>query len=119
MAIHYDFGMAAENVAANYLLQKGYQILVRNWRMGRYELDIVCQTEHELVVVEVKARSTDFFEQPINAVSFAKQRRIVAATDAYITQKNILLPVRFDVIGIIGRLPGELKHVEGAFIPGL
>ena len=119
MAEHYDFGRDSEERAVEFLAAKGYRILHRNWRMGRYELDIVAATQTELVVVEVKARSTNFFEEPVNAVTKAKQKRIVAATDVYVNQFNVQLPVRFDVIGIVGKQPGELRHVANAFIPGL
>ena len=57
MAEHNDFGNLAEDLAADYLTQKNYKILVRNFRYQKAEIDIVTEFEDLIVVVEVKARS--------------------------------------------------------------
>ena len=57
MAEHNDFGNLAEDLAADYLTQKNYKILVRNFRYQKAEIDIVTEFEELIVVVEVKARS--------------------------------------------------------------
>ena len=67
MAQHNILGRQGEELAARYLQQKGYQIIDRNWRSGRQELDIVAQKEDILVVVEVKSRRNNSFGDPQEA----------------------------------------------------
>jgi Predicted endonuclease distantly related to archaeal Holliday junction resolvase len=118
MALHNDLGKSGECAAAKYLEDKGYQILERNWRKGHYELDIIAQTEDELVIVEVKTRADDFYENPEDAVSNKKINRIVSAANSYVRLFRIDLPVRFDIIAVLGFEPHfEIDHIEEAFYP--
>ena len=120
MAEHNKFGKNGEEEAVRYLCDKGYTILHRNWRSGHKELDIVAQAGNELVVVEVKARRTDAYGLPEEAVNGSKIRRIVAATDAYVRKFGIDLPVRFDIITVTGNEPPyRVEHIPDAFFPPL
>ncbi|MCL1938607.1 MAG: YraN family protein [Candidatus Azobacteroides sp.] len=119
MAQHNELGKEGEVAAVAYLKTKGYQILHVNWHFGHLELDIVAQTDDELVIVEVKTRSNDW-ELPENAVNNAKIRKIISAADCYIRFFNIDLPARFDIIWVTGKFPGfEIEHIEDAFYPPL
>ena len=73
----------------------------------------------EIVIVEVKTREGDYFEEPWEAVSTKKIRNLVEAADAWLIRKKIDLETRFDVISIIfsDDVNYELKHFPGAFIP--
>ena len=64
MAQHNRFGNEAEEKALDYLLQKGYTLLEKNYRYGLAEVDLLMQKKEKLICVEVKARSTDFFGTP-------------------------------------------------------
>lgn len=120
MAIHNALGKEGEEVAAAYLVQKGYVIRHRNWRSGRKELDIVAQQGEELVVVEVKTRRNTDYGTPEEAVTEKKIRSIVTSTDAYLRQHSLDLPVRFDIITIVGQQPPfAIEHIEEAFYPPL
>jgi putative endonuclease len=100
------------------LNEKGYKILHTNWRRGHFELDVVARTEDELVVIEVKTRSEGSLINPEDAVTDQKIRNIVSATDIYIKYFDIDLPVRFDIISMIGKYPNfEIDHIEDAFYP--
>ncbi|GHT50257.1 UPF0102 protein [Bacteroidia bacterium] len=117
MAQHNELGKAGETAAIEYLEAKGYQIRHINWHRGHLELDIIAQTDDELVIVEVKTRSGDW-ELPEDAVNNTKIRRIISATDYYIKYFNIDLPVRFDIIAVIGKQPDfTIEHIEDAFYP--
>ena len=72
MANHNDFGKKAEDLAVEYLQKNGYKILVRNFRFQKAEIDIVTEKDSLIVVVEVKARSTDAFMLPQEAVNKRK-----------------------------------------------
>ncbi len=114
MAEHNILGNKGEETAIAFLKKKGYQILHVNWRYGHYELDIVAFSEEELVIIEVKTRSEHSFFSPEEAVNRKKIRNIVAAADKYVKMFNINIPVRFDIISIIGN---KIEHLEDAFYP--
>lgn len=118
MAEHNNLGKEGESAAISYLLQNGYQILHTNWRLGHLELDIVACTPEELVVIEVKTRSSGTIQDPEDAVNNQKIRYIVSATDAYVRIFDIDLPPRFDIISVLGNGPHfEIDHIEDAFYP--
>lgn len=118
MALHNDLGKEGEAIAVDYLEKKGYRILARNWDRGPYELDIIAQTEDELIIVEVKTRAVNFYENPEDAVTTKKINRIVSAAHAYIRINRIDLQVRFDIITILGNPPHhQVEHIEDAFYP--
>ncbi len=120
MAEHNDLGKAAENIAYDFLRQKLYLIHARNWKHGRNEIDIIAEKDNTLIIVEVKARKSNFFEEPQNAVDRKKQQRTVLAADAYIQERELGLPVRYDIIAITGTVTNhKINHIEDAFVPGL
>ncbi len=119
MAKHNDLGCAGEETAVNYLQSKGYVIRHRNWISGKKELDIVAEKENLLVVIEVKTRSTEYFEHPQEAITDAKIRNIVHAAEAYIFEHDLMLETRFDVVSVIPVENGQfsIEHIEDAFLP--
>jgi len=120
MAQHNQTGRKGEDLAAQYLLDNGYQILERNWRYGKGEVDIICSNESYLVIAEVKTRSTVLFGEPQEAVDRKKRKYLVSAGDAYVNLKNINLEVRFDIISvIIDEQRHTIRHIEDAFYPTL
>ncbi len=100
MAQHNRFGNEAEEKALDYLLQKGYTLLEKNYRYGHAEVDLLMQKKEKLICVEVKARSTDFFGTPQSFISSKKIQLIVSVVDHYIEVSDLDLEVRFDVIAI-------------------
>ncbi|WBV51236.1 YraN family protein [Chryseobacterium gambrini] len=117
MADHNDFGKKAEELAAEYLQKNGYKILVRNFRYQKAELDLVAEKDSLIVVVEVKARSTDVFNLPQEAVNKRKIKLIVSAANYFMEEYNKNQEVRFDIISV---LPDEnknlvIEHIIDAF----
>ncbi len=102
----------AEERACEYLRSLGYLIVARNWRWPGGEVDIVARDRDTLVFVEVKARSTARFGHPAEAVDQRKQRRLIAAARAFLGRDLGKVPVRFDVVAILG---DEIRHLRGAF----
>lgn len=118
MAQHNETGKKGEREAQEYLCKQGYAIRHVNWRVGKLELDIVAQKDNLLVVVEVKTRSTDFFEHPEEAIDLKKIRNLVRAAHTYILQNDWQGETRFDVMSVI--LKGktyQIDHIEDAFLP--
>ena len=77
MAQHNITGQQGEDQAAQYLINKGYRIVARNWHnRGRKELDIVAEDGHTLVFVEVKTRRDGSLSSPLGAVTPAKMYRL-------------------------------------------
>jgi putative endonuclease len=106
-------GAAGERRAANWYLDRGYEVLDRNWRCASGEIDLVCARTGVLVICEVKTRHTDAFGSPLEAVTFAKQRRLRRLAGAWLAQHpRRWAPVRFDVVAIAG---AGLEVIEGAF----
>ncbi|PRX57304.1 YraN family protein [Flagellimonas meridianipacifica] len=116
MGQHNAFGHQGERIAANFLKEKGYQILEQNYRYDRAEVDILAQKEGTLVVVEVKSRTSDFLEDISQVINQGKIKRLVKAADHYIQENNLDVEVRFDVIIVKGGSKGfEVEHLESAF----
>lgn len=117
MATHNDFGKKAEDMAVEHLLRSGYKILSRNFRFQKAEIDIIAEKEDLIIIVEVKARSTDAFMLPQEAVKKSKIKLIVSAADRYLEEYNRNEEVRFDIITV---LPDEernlvIEHIIHAF----
>ena len=113
----HELGKLGEDLAVSYLLNKGYQILDRNWRSGHKEIDIVALDGDTLVAVEVKTRKSDTFGEPDIAVGVMKQRMLTWAADAYVRYHNLNVDVRFDIISIVFSDTGHhIEHIEDAFI---
>lgn len=120
MRHHQELGDFGEELAAEYLLNKGYRILHRKWHFGHKELDIVAMEKEMLVVVEVKTRMSSYWEEPKDAVKRKKQRNIVDAADAYVQDFNLDSEVRFDVISVLFQGQNHIiEHIEDAFYPTL
>jgi len=120
MAEHNLLGSQGESIAAAFLTGKGYTLLDRNWRYGKGEIDIICSKGEFIIFAEVKTRSSEYFGKPEEAVDKKKQRYLIKAADAYITQKNILLEVRYDIISILKQQNKHtVRHIEDAFYPTL
>jgi putative endonuclease len=112
------FGRRGEDLAVEFLIEEGYDILERNWHFRHNEVDIIARHSDQLVIVEVKTRSGNSWGEPSTAVDFRKQRYLIFAAERYLFSHHIDLEVRFDIISIIidqGRT--VLEHIKEAFHP--
>ena len=115
-----ELGRQGEDIASSCLAKKGYKIVVRNWKMGANEIDIIAENKDFIVFVEVKTRSGDYLEHPCTAVAASKQKTIIRIADKYIRQHNIDKESRFDIVTIIKNNDEfEIAHIENAFYPTL
>lgn len=120
MADHNDLGKKGEELAKQHLINKGYNIKDLNWRFKKKEIDIIAEKNNVLTVVEVKTRTSDYFENPKEAVTRKKQKFIINAAEAYIFEKNIDMETRFDIITITFKNgKEEIEHIKDAFQPSL
>ena len=111
-----EAGGRGERIAAHYLEKQGMEILDRNVRIGRGELDLIATEGETLVFVEVKARSPGFV-RPSEAITPAKIARCSSAAIAYLTRKGWLeKDFRFDVVEVVTAGDSlEIEHLRSAF----
>ena len=108
-----------ESLAAKHLKARGYEILARNYRARRGEIDLIARDGEFVVFVEVKTRRSLKFGLPQAAVTLQKQRQISKVALAYLQSRNLMDALcRFDVIAI--RLSPQLEllkleQIESAF----
>ncbi len=117
MADHNDLGKKAEDLAAEFLQKKGYKILTRNFRYQKAEIDIIAEKDNLIIITEVKARSTDAFMLPQEAVNKRKISLIVSAANHYLEEFNKNQEARFDIISVLPDEKGKLviEHIIDAF----
>lgn len=108
-------GQKYEEMAVDYLQDRGYRILERNYFCPYGEIDVIARYGEYLVFVEVKYRGSSAYGSPWDAVDGRKQRRISRAALSYYGRNGYEqeIPCRFDVIGVDGK--GKISHIENAF----
>lgn len=107
-------GRWGEDRVARWYCRRGFQVLDRNWRCGRGELDVIVRKGPVVVVCEVKTRSSVAFGLPSEAVGLDKQRRIRRLAAQWLSEqeRSGAVRLRFDVAEVVGR---EIRVIESAF----
>lgn len=107
-------GNRAEEIAAEYLLSKGYRIICRQYRLKIGEIDIVAyDTDGTLAFVEVKSSFSPGYGNPLFRITPSKQRTIAKMARIYLSNHKISgVPCRFDVISVT---QGKIEHLRNAF----
>jgi putative endonuclease len=115
-------GRTGEQVAASFLVERGYRVLAKNQHTPLGELDLVCRTAAQVVVVEVKARSGDQYGSALEAIGPRKARRLRAAAMWWLSEQGMLpCALRFDavLVALDGfGLPCSLEHVKDILADG-
>jgi putative endonuclease len=109
-----EIGRDGENLAASFLVDKGWQIVARNYRYKKAEIDLIIRRDDWTIFVEVKTRSSIAYGQPEEFVDEFKARKIFEAAEEYIFSTNWPGHVRFDVVSITLGNPPEIVHFEDA-----
>jgi putative endonuclease len=114
---HLALGRAGEKAAADLLRSRGYEIVGAGFAARRGELDLVCRRGEELVVVEVKTRSSDAFGTPAEAVGARKRRALMSAAAEYRALAGWRGPIRFAIVGLVGDPEGgfDAELIEDPF----
>jgi putative endonuclease len=110
-------GERAEQLAARWYEQHGYEVLERNWRRREGEVDLIVRSGRTVAFCEVKARSSYRFGTGAEAVVSAKQQRLRRLAARWLTELTpaagrSVIEVRFDVVSLTG---GVVEVLEGAF----
>lgn len=113
-------GMQGEAMATKYLESLGYEILETNYRVSHAEVDIIARINKEIVFIEVKTRTYDYYGSPEEFVTKIKQNNLAFAASMYCADNEYEGEIRFDIIAIILKDSCKtFKHIEDAFFPGL
>jgi putative endonuclease len=116
MGKHNEFGKEGEQIAADFLLKKGYTISYRNYRYLKAEIDIIAKKDEIVAIVEVRSRRSDYIENIAETVTQKKIKLLVMAADYYILSTDLDVEVRFDIITILkNKNRFEIEHLENAF----
>ncbi len=115
-----QLGDQGEKIAENFLVNKGFEILERNWSCREGELDLVTKKNKELVFVEVKTRKSEKYGTGAESVSDAKLEKILLACEKYLLKNQYSENTfwRVDVI-VIGERDGFLQvisHLENVTV---
>lgn len=111
-----DLGKAGEQLAARYLMDRGFALVMANWRCAAGEIDLVMRDGEVWVFVEVRARRSDSTDEALASLTPRKRQRMVGAAYAYLQSQGIPddAPWRIDLVAIgFGAVP-RLDYVEDA-----
>lgn len=109
-------GAAIEQIAAQWLQQRGLKLVTSNHHVKGGELDLVMYDRDTLVFVEVKHRATTRHGHPLEMVNAQKRRRLIRAATLYLARHDLACPCRFDILAITGRPPAlEFQWEQAAF----
>ena len=115
-----ELGKKGEELATNYLREKGYHIHSRNYRFDRAEVDIIAEDNGFLVAVEVKTRYSPYLSDPALLVPVGKQKQIIRAADEFAKTSFPDKETRFDIIIVItNEKYTTIEHIVDAFYASL
>lgn len=116
MASHNETGRKGEELAAKHLQEKGYEIIERNYRWKRYEIDLIVKKEPFLVFVEVKTKTNISFGNPEDDVTDKKAAQVTAAAEEYVYETGWKKEIRFDIVAVVIRGENvEIEHILDGF----
>lgn len=115
-------GDSAENLAFDFLKQRGLVPLQRNFRCRLGELDLVMRDEDCLVIVEVRYRNARSLVAAEQTIDYRKQAKLIRTAAMFIAwnERFATMPMRFDVVGIDANADGAqtINWIRDAFRPG-
>lgn len=119
MAQHNELGKRGEKLAAQYLQEKGYELLDVNWCYGKAEVDLIAYIDRMIIFVEVKTRTSIQFGFPEDFVTEPKQKLLQIAAEAYISLMDHEGEIRFDIISVLFDQQNQftINHITDAFWP--
>ncbi len=112
-----ELGQKGEQAALDYLAEKGYSVVARNWHCPGGEVDLILRTGRTLVFAEVRTRSPGALVHPFETITAPKQRRVARAAEAYLRRHDLHeTEVRFDALAVTFENDQPVvEHLEQAF----
>jgi putative endonuclease len=109
MAENHQLGTNGEDIAAQWLVQHGYQLLHRNWRHKQYEIDIIATKDGQLHFFEIKTRHRTKAGHPEDSVTKKKFRNLQRAADEFLSRHAEYRWIRFNVLAITIEKDGAME----------
>lgn len=107
-----EFGNKGEDLACEYLLKNGYEIVARNVHFSKLcEIDIIAKIKQKYIFVEVKTRKSNAFGTPMEAITKNKYNNIKVGVLSYI-QENKIKFYQIDAIGITLEPTLKIEHLK-------
>ena len=122
MSLAHEIGRIGEQLVAEFLQENGYIILRKNYIGAHGEIDIIAESQKELIFVEVKTRSEDFLVSPADAVDVFKQHRIISTATEFMRKLHYDGDFRFDIAEVVykkdqkGNRRFSLNYIKNAFL---
>lgn len=108
-------GNKGEELATNFLVERGYEIVARNYRYKHAEIDIIARLKNCLVFVEVKTRHSTAFGEPESFVNNHKAGKIMEGAEQFMIENQYHGNIRFDIVSIKMTTTPIIEHFEDAF----
>ena len=110
-----QLGSRGEALASQYLVERGFVLLMHNWRCTAGEIDLVATDGNELVFVEVKTRRTMAFGDPLEAVGNEKLVRLHRLAGEWMREHQVYALYRIDLLGILlsPMDQPQIEHIRG------
>jgi putative endonuclease len=117
MRNHIETGDLGEEIACNFISEKGFQILERNWRFKHWEVDIIASSKRKLHFIEVKTRNSLRFGKPEESITREKMTHLKNAAEQYQYQHPEWKYLQFDVIAItlVHGIAKEIYLIEDVY----
>lgn len=117
MPTNSELGRRGEDLAADFLVRRGWRVVARNVRTREGEIDIVAARDGVVAFVEVKTRRTLSYGTPAEAVGHRKRLRIRGLAARFLAASEARArEIRFDVVEVTCRRDGtRINHIEAAF----
>jgi len=113
-----ELGKYGEDLAVTHLQKNNYTVIDRNYRFQKAEIDIIAIKDGQLIVCEVKTRSSLKVGKPYEAVNYKKQQNIIRAINNYVESKGLNIDIQFDVLSIVHTINYTyVDHILNAFYP--
>ena len=115
-------GQEGEKGVANYLRNKGFSVIKRNYTCKYGEIDIIAQSKEYILFVEVKTRKEASLISGSEAVDAFKRARIIKTAEDFLSKTDCTLQPRFDVAEVTvfkksdGRDGYKLHYIKNAFL---
>ena len=118
-----ETGKRGEDLALQFLKERGMQLVARNWRSGHKELDLIMDDGEFLRVVEVRSLSFPNLKSPAESVDRVKQRRVLGAARKFAAANYVRQEIVLDIVSVVfkgGEEVGEtveIEYIPNAFAP--
>jgi len=111
-------GREAEQLALEWLQQRGYVLLERNYRVGHKEIDLIVESDFAVHIVEVKAPTAPVAADPSEKVDARKRLLLASAANYYLRSHGVVKDAQFDIVTVVfGDSAPAVEYLPNAFYP--